>query len=93
MLNRHVGFVNSDSFFIKSTKIKNWPAALFPQDAAKKNTKSLKNICALFTIDFTDHGEPHIHANPHEHPLEPNPTGGTPNRGNARPLENWKSNV
>ena len=42
------------------------------------------------TIDFTDHGEPLIHQNPHEHPCKPNPTGGTPKRGDPQPLENWK---
>ena len=42
------------------------------------------------TIDFTDHGEPLIHPNPHEHPCKPNPTGGTPKRGDPQPLENWK---
>lgn len=41
-------------------------------------------------IDFTDHGRPWDHPNPHEHPYEPNPTGGTPGRGNAKPLENWR---
>ena len=42
------------------------------------------------TIDFTDHGRPWNHPNPHEHPYEPNPTGGTPGRGDAKPLENWR---
>ncbi|OGN66450.1 MAG: hypothetical protein A3I67_04205 [Chlamydiae bacterium RIFCSPLOWO2_02_FULL_45_22] len=42
------------------------------------------------TIDFTDHGEPLIYQNPHEHPCKPNPTGGTPKRGDPQPLENWK---
>ncbi|WP_275630563.1 RHS repeat-associated core domain-containing protein [Pseudomonas sp. 273] len=37
-------------------------------------------------IDFTDHGRPQNHANPHQHPYEPNPTGGTPRRGNPQPL-------
>jgi hypothetical protein len=41
-------------------------------------------------IDFTDHGEPLIHSNPHEHPSKPNQTGGTPKRGDPQPLENWK---
>lgn len=41
-------------------------------------------------IDFTDHGRPKTHPNPHEHPYQPNPTGGTPKRGNPQPLENWK---
>ena len=40
-------------------------------------------------IDFTDHREPRIHPNPHEHPYVPNPTGGIPQRGSPRPLENW----
>jgi hypothetical protein len=42
------------------------------------------------TIDFTDHGEPLIHPNPHEHLCEPNPSGGTSQRGDPKPLENWK---
>ena len=29
-------------------------------------------------IDFTDHGRPQNHPNPHQHPYIPNPTGGTP---------------
>jgi RHS repeat-associated protein len=37
-------------------------------------------------IDFTDHGRPEQHSNPHEHPYIPNPTGGTPQRGPAQPL-------
>ena len=35
-------------------------------------------------IDFTDHGRPGQHTNPHQHPYEP--TGGTPKRGKADPL-------
>ncbi|MEX0961298.1 MAG: RHS repeat-associated core domain-containing protein [Simkaniaceae bacterium] len=31
-------------------------------------------------IDFTDHGRPKKHPNPHEHKWKPNPTGGTPQR-------------
>ncbi len=49
-----------------------------------KDGKPLKGI------DFTDHGRPWDHPNPHEHPYEPNPTGGTPGRGNAKPLKNWR---
>ena len=41
-------------------------------------------------IDFTDHGRPDHHPNPHQHPIEPNPTGGTPKRGPSQPLENWE---
>ena len=39
-------------------------------------------------IDFTDHGRPDVpgHTNPHEHPYVSNPTGGTPQRGPARPF-------
>ncbi|WP_434702528.1 RHS repeat-associated core domain-containing protein [Pseudomonas sp. Z1-12] len=39
-------------------------------------------------IDFTDHGRPKNHTNPHEHPYLPNPTGGTLQHGPARPLQN-----
>ncbi|WP_026123046.1 RHS repeat-associated core domain-containing protein [Nocardiopsis halotolerans] len=38
-------------------------------------------------IDFTDHGRPRDHDNPHQHPYLPNPTGGTPQRGGPEPLE------
>lgn len=37
-------------------------------------------------IDFTDHGRPNEHTNPHEHRYVDNPTGGTPQRGPPRPL-------
>jgi RHS repeat-associated protein len=38
-------------------------------------------------IDFTDHGRPKNHPNPHEHKWKPNPTGGTPQRSpEAEPL-------
>ncbi len=39
-------------------------------------------------IDFTDHGRPDQHTNPHQHRPIPNPTGGTPERGPAEPLPN-----
>jgi RHS repeat-associated protein len=39
-------------------------------------------------IDFTDHGRPNEHTNPHQHEYIPNPSGGTPQRGGAEPLEN-----
>lgn len=42
------------------------------------------------TIDFTDHEKPHNHPNPHEHSCDPNSTGGTPKRGDPKPLEHWK---
>ena len=38
-------------------------------------------------IDFTDHGRPGNHTNPHEHRYIPNETGGTPRRGPAQPLK------
>ena len=39
-------------------------------------------------IDFTDHGRPLIHPNPHQHPYEENSTGGTRARSNsAYPFE------
>uniref|UniRef100_UPI0024B528BB RHS repeat-associated core domain-containing protein n=1 Tax=Chitinivorax sp. B TaxID=2502235 RepID=UPI0024B528BB len=37
-------------------------------------------------IDFTDHGRPKNHPNPHQHRYVPNPTGGTPQHGPAEPL-------
>ncbi|WP_412770419.1 polymorphic toxin type 24 domain-containing protein [Ralstonia solanacearum] len=37
-------------------------------------------------IDFTDHGRPNNHPNPHQHWYRPNPTGGTPQRGPTEPL-------
>ncbi|MEU8202723.1 LamG-like jellyroll fold domain-containing protein [Streptosporangium sp. NPDC049046] len=38
-------------------------------------------------IDFTDHGRPETHTNPHQHNYDPNPTGGTRQRGGPVPLE------
>lgn len=39
-------------------------------------------------VDFTDHGRPQNHPNPHQHQYTPNPTGGTPQRSNtAEPLQ------
>lgn len=40
-------------------------------------------------IDFTHHGYPQNHANPHEHLWLENQTGGTPMRGDAQPLKGW----
>lgn len=37
-------------------------------------------------IDWTDHGRPALHDNPHQHVYLPNPSGGTPQRGPAEPL-------
>ncbi|MEE4305524.1 hypothetical protein V2J60_01760 [Pseudomonas alliivorans] len=38
-------------------------------------------------IDFTDHGRPENHTNPHQHDWTPNETGGTLKHGDAKPLE------
>ena len=38
-------------------------------------------------IDFTDHGRPKEHPNPHQHDYIPNPTGGTLQHGPAKDLE------
>lgn len=40
-------------------------------------------------IDFTDHGYPKKHPIPHQHRPQPNPTGGTPKRGNPEPVPEW----
>lgn len=41
-------------------------------------------------IDFTDHGRPHNHTNPHQHRWDENPTGGSRSRERTnKPLENW----
>ncbi|UMQ60667.1 hypothetical protein [Leptospira interrogans] len=37
-------------------------------------------------IDFTDHGRPANHTNPHQHKFLPNPTGGTAKHGPSEPL-------
>ncbi|MHA6911494.1 RHS repeat-associated core domain-containing protein, partial [Ralstonia pseudosolanacearum] len=37
-------------------------------------------------VDFTDHGRPNDHPNPHQHWYLPNPTGGTQMRGPTKPL-------
>lgn len=64
---------------------KSRPGETYPQAREfDKNGKPVKNI------DFTDHGRPQDHPNPHEHLHEDNPSGGTPKRGNPEPLEHWK---
>ena len=40
-------------------------------------------------IDFTDHGYPLNHTNPHQHQWIKNPTGGTPKRDKTQPLPKW----
>ncbi|STQ78928.1 Uncharacterised protein [Hafnia alvei] len=45
------------------------------------------NLIPKRGIDFTDHGRPNEHPNPHQHDYIPNPTGGTPQHGPAKPLE------
>ena len=40
-------------------------------------------------IDFTDHGYPEEHSNPHQHLWIENQTGGTPKRDDAQALEDW----
>jgi RHS repeat-associated protein len=37
-------------------------------------------------VDFTDHGRPSTHPNPHQHRYLPSSTGGTPTRGPTEPL-------
>lgn len=37
-------------------------------------------------VDFTDHGRPQQHTNPHQHKHTPNPSG-SPQRGSAEPLD------
>jgi RHS repeat-associated protein len=41
-------------------------------------------------IDFTDHGYPKIHPNPHQHRPKPNPSGGTPERGDIELVPEWR---
>lgn len=45
------------------------------------------NLVPKRDIDFTDHGRPKEHPNPHQHDYIPNPTGGAPQHGPARELE------
>lgn len=45
------------------------------------------NLVAKRDIDFTDHGRPKEHPNPHQHDYIPNPTGGTLQHGPAKDLE------
>lgn len=41
-------------------------------------------------IDFTDHGRPENHQNPHQHEQLPNPTGGTRIRDPiGKPVTGW----
>ncbi len=38
-------------------------------------------------IDFTDHGRPQNHTNPHQHKYQPSETGGTLQKGKQEPLD------
>ena len=38
------------------------------------------------TTDWTDHGKPLVHENPHDHPFLKNATGGTLERGKPEPF-------
>lgn len=41
-------------------------------------------------VDFTDHGRPQEHPNPHQHSYKENPTGGARSRGKeAEPVQGW----
>jgi hypothetical protein len=40
-------------------------------------------------IDFTDHGYPQNHPNPHQHVWIENQTGGTLKRNDAKFLQEW----
>jgi hypothetical protein len=41
-------------------------------------------------IEFTDHGRPHNHTNPHQHRKMPNESGGTLKREDAEPVPEWE---
>lgn len=45
------------------------------------------NLVPKRDIDFTDHGRPNDHPDPHQHDYIPNPSGGTPQRGPTKPVE------
>lgn len=72
------------------------PAATGPhtQLGSKEGSKGTYNQAREFDqngkpvkdIDFTDHGRPQQHTNPHQHPYVQNPSGGTLKRDNAQPL-------
>ncbi len=40
-------------------------------------------------IDFTDHGRPYEHTNPHQHDWIENSTGGSKKRDEGKPLD-WR---
>jgi RHS repeat-associated protein len=50
-----------------------------------------KNGKPVRDIDFTDHGKPQQHTNPHQHRPKSNPTGGTPERGKPEPVPEWSN--
>ena len=56
----------------------------YPQD--RKFDKSGKPVR---DIDFTDHGRPEKHTNPHQHRRDENSTGGTRTREGAELLPEW----
>jgi len=53
-----------------------------------KQTKEWgKNGVPIKRTDWTDHGRPQNHENPHDHFYQPNPTGGTPRNGSTTPFK------
>lgn len=52
-----------------------------------ENDNDNDNVVPKMIIDFTAHGRPNEHPNPHQHDYIPNPTGGTPQHGPAKDLE------
>jgi hypothetical protein len=52
-----------------------------------RQTREWKDGKPVKETDWTDHGRPKDHPNPHDHRIIPNPTGGTPQRGPAEPMQ------
>ncbi|NET47729.1 MAG: hypothetical protein F6K09_03190 [Merismopedia sp. SIO2A8] len=61
------------------------------QEGRKKSDRQTRtwgeNGQLIKDIDWTDHGRPQNHPNPHEHLWLPTPTGGSAQRGPTKTLE------
>jgi RHS repeat-associated protein len=57
------------------------------KDTYRKAREFDENGKPVKDIEFTDHGRPKNHTNPHQHRIVPNQTGGTPKRLDAEPLD------
>ena len=77
---------------IPDADAKGWHTQLGTREGSEgkyTQAREFKDGKVVKDIDFTDHGYPDKHANPHQHNWVENETGGTYKRDKPQPLEGW----